>query len=647
MLLILLSVILGLALLGFLITSKTEKKPKGLLKLDSLAGIVSENPKWYLPFSILGVLFAFIFNLIIYAFYSLTVTFHYFVVVLQWIYDNILVVLISVFYKMLLMFVALWKWAFDKLIIPFVNLIYEIILMILDVLLMILRIAKHYFVVIPIELLLHAIRAVIPTLKWSSYRKSLVVVSVGMLLVALTEFAGFILSMPIIGEIGLFLSMVAVVSWVVGLVSFDSHKAGRKAAFFSGGLVALTVLLLSFTFGINLIDDMFHWAFSWTGIWTGFWYSPSMISITLAVIIAVTLVFMTSVGAIYTNEIIDKVSYRKRISGFAREAFKRAWTFILQPVFIGVVGIFILMVPYLLLNFSADNLNKLVDFAVSDKGRKLNVELKKNTISNEIEALLSDASITEEAFVKYLDTLEKEKQIRLEQSENERYAAYFKSEIPKISLGASAVMPPSELAKIIKDLQKAINDKIASDIKKSTELNNSLSEMKMDTSSYYMNEQITAFELSIARSEMLNKSLLKSMNEELDFRKSCQLKYALTLLFFLIGKTFIFGLLITLIVNLFGYSVKPIYDMHSSNFLVDEVKLAQEKNRLQPWIGMLLLALLLTYFLGFNSLDAIKGMKIPNMLNRIDSTEVSKDNSSVSSQEALEQGIAPEGNFNP
>ncbi|NBX38708.1 MAG: hypothetical protein EBR54_04745 [Flavobacteriia bacterium] len=261
------------------------------------------------------------------------------------------------------------------------------------------------------------------------------------------------------------------------------------------------------------------------------------------------------------------------------------------------------------MNFSAGNLDKLVDYVVNENSKRLKVELQKNTVSNKIAGSLTDTTINDADFVKIIDTLETEKQLKLKQSENERYANYFKSEIPKIDISAFPVVTSSQLDKEIKDLNKKINDKISVDSKASLESAKMLAQMKNE-SYYYSYEQIKVFELKMSRTNMLNKSELKSMKDELSFRKSCGLKYGLTLFFFLIGKALIFGLLLTLIINLFGFSVKPIYDMHTSNYLADEVKSTQEKNRLQPWIGILLLGLIIGLFLG-NGFGKISGYFVP------------------------------------
>ncbi len=596
MLYISLGAFLGLALIGFLVASQNNENPSGLLKIESLSGHVSESPKWYLPFSVLGICLGFLFNLVVYSFYTLSVAIRYLAIVIKWLYDNVIIVFTAVLYRILMMFVALWKWFFDKLIIPFLNAVYEIILLVLDVLLMVLRIAKHYLLIIPIDILLHSIRAVPPALKWANYNKSFIVVSIGMLCIAIFKFIGFLAEMPLIGDIGLYLSIVALISWVVGLVSFGSHKEGRKAAVFSGTLIGLTIAILLFTFGINQLDDLHGWG----GTWAGFWYAPSVLSILIAIFIGITLAFMTSVGAIYANSNVDHLSYKDRITGFAKATFDRAWTFSLQPIFVALVGGILLILPYILVDSSAKGLNEIVNEVTSSQNEQLEKSLNENSMAQKINGLLRDTTISETQFKKCIDTLEVEKDLTLRKNENLVYSDFFSREISKIGLDVSPVMANDSLNRKLENLEKSIA-KLKSDEKKRVKEDSEISTQMSDTA-IYTKAQLAVHKLQMNRSVLLYNSSLKTSEAELTFKSSCKSKYASTLFFFLIGKSLIFGVLLTIVVNLFGFSTKPIYEMYSQNYLVEEVKAAQSANKMQPWIGLLLIGGLAAFLLRGNSI---------------------------------------------
>ena len=106
----------------------------------------------------------------------------------------------------------------------------------------------------------------------------------------------------------------------------------------------------------------------------------------------------------------------------------------------------------------------------------------------------------------------------------------------------------------------------------------------------------------------MRQSQIASAKSELNYRESSNMKYNITYLLFLLGKAVLFSVVLTLLVNTYAYSVKPIYDMHNSSYLVSEVKALNAKDRMQPWIGILLIvALSGGYFMGGSYVDTLWG----------------------------------------
>ena len=81
------------------------------------------------------------------------------------------------------------------------------------------------------------------------------------------------------------------------------------------------------------------------------------------------------------------------------------------------------------------------------------------------------------------------------------------------------------------------------------------------------------------------------MEESLKANESADLQYKVTYLLFLLAKGLLYSILLALIVNLYAYSVMPVYQMWQGSYLVSEVKEATAKNPHQPWVGLLIIGL--------------------------------------------------------
>ena len=562
--------------LGYILSHQKNETPTGLLKMQRLSDVVSENPSWHLPIVIIGMFLSFVYNLGIYGLHFLRFFLWYAGFILNWIYENI--------------------------ILPVVKVLYRIAVLMVDLLLMLLRIVINYFVNVPINVFLSVIKSVPHVMKWSNYVRSLKILTLGFVGYALLEFLGFLIDQPMLGMIGGPFCLAIALTWIVGLTSFDSHAHGKKAAIFAVSVIGLILAIAALIFGTNQLDSVHGWG----GVFAGLWYAPSVIGVVSIILLVLTVAFITNVGAIYINTNGEGKGFKDRIRGVAVDAFARSWYFIWQPIFVLIIGGIVSLIPYYLLTVSSDNLHeKVVSSVMSSKKSDLEKELKANTISDRMDWIMND-TLTDKEFNACLDTLEKESDLRLRLSENERYSGYYQNTVPLRAI-PSAVQSKKDREQELKNLKDSRKKRDEEKKKSLKSLDESLKVQKADTMA--TEESIQILTTQRARTEKLYNSLLSSADQEISYRESCGFKYSLTYLLFLLGKAALFAILLALIVNLYGYSVLPVYSMHSSSYLAGEVQSANQKDPLQPWVGLLIAGLLAgSFYLGGDILTKFKGM---------------------------------------
>jgi ABC-type multidrug transport system fused ATPase/permease subunit len=595
-------------ILGYIAATQRKETPAGLLKMNTLSDVVSENPSWHLPIVVLGMFFSFLFNVGIYSIH---------------------------FIKIILDYIGfIFKWIYDKIILPIGKIIFKIIVLIVDVLLLILRLLNRYFINIPIEIFLSVIKSVSPVVKWSSYFRSLKVIVLGFTAYAILEFLGHLFDLPLIGKIGGPFCIAISITWVVGLVSFDSHLKGKKAAFFATSVICLILLISGFVFGPNQLT-LIH---GWSGVITGLLYAPSVLGIVSIFLLTLTVLFITNVGVIYVNTIGESESFTSRIKGVVKDAFSRCWYFLWQPVFVVLIGLIISLIPYYLTHFSNSNLQtNIIDPILQRKDGKLNEMLELNTLKL---SLMND-SLTDQEFKACLDTIKTKNDLQVESKENKRYREYFKSNIPLRSVPV-AVLSNSKLKEEISKLKEEKSE-LRSELKKA--LKELKSELK-DIQSYGDAAELARKNKQITRTKQHYNVLISSKISEISFVESCKTKYNLTYILILLGKAILFSVVLTLLINLYGYSVLPIYQMHSKSYFASEIKSANEKDRLQPWVGMFLIALIMVaiffssgYKNIFNSLTEL--FKTENVKSNISEIKEKIEPKVEAEKEIVEEVVAP------
>ena len=137
------------------------------------------------------------------------------------------------------------------------------------------------------------------------------------------------------------------------------------------------------------------------------------------------------------------------------------------------------------------------------------------------------------------------------------------------------------------------------------------------------------------RTDKYYNSEIAGLQAKIKYQEGNSIRYNLTYLFFLLSSGILYSILIALIANIYAASVKPVYEMWSSNFIVEKVNEARSKNSYQPWVGILLIGLLALGSGGFGS-KSINGIKMMLMSKEISDTTFTGDADDL---EAREQSI--------
>lgn len=95
------------------------------------------------------------------------------------------------------------------------------------------------------------------------------------------------------------------------------------------------------------------------------------------------------------------------------------------------------------------------------------------------------------------------------------------------------------------------------------------------------------------RADKFTSAHISGIEATISYQEGNSLRYNLTYLLFLLAGGILSSLLIALVANIYAASVKPVYAMWTSSFLVEKVKEARSKNPYQPWVGLMLIGLLL------------------------------------------------------
>ena len=655
-------VLIPLSLIGYMISKGANEDPQGLIKYEQLSAAVSKNPTWHLPIVIIGVLMSFIINLltniVLYALFAVMFILSrvvdllkWIVEIIKWIYTNILIYIWELIKKITMMLI--------DLVVRIIKIGVQMISYIIEVIVMAVKIGVRYLVTIPLDILIAVINGVSGTLNLNFYYRTAKVLAIASLAAGLLMFIGHIVGQEVIGQLGSPFILAIALTYVVGMVAFDSKDSGKKAAMFALSVSGLIIGIMLLLFTLNQLDGIS----SWGGVFAGLWYAPSVLSITLVTILLITVVFITNVGAIYINTDGANLSFQDKLKGSIAQSFNRSYSFILQPAFSLAIGTLIVAIPYFLLNNSAQVLkDSIVGPIVSSNGESLAKDLEKNQIKVQQENLTNNSEISQSSFDSSIVNLGTELELETKISENKRYDSYLSSAITNgISFGIvpilSAKSIQDEIDKSRDEMNSLTNEKaealktieeeiIAAESLKSEQMAKSDTALlrKDTTSANYYTEQATVsgeniekLKMKLDRTEQFMAAHILGIDARIKYQGGNSLRYNLTYLLFLLGGGILSAVLIAFLANIYASSVKPVYEMWKSSFIADQVKEARSKNPLQPWIGIILIA-----FLFGGSLLSNINSEFPKFKELTDSVsinnnrEVSNDPSDIASPQTEE-----------
>lgn len=589
-------VVLALPILGYIISKWLNQEPKGLVKHDLMSNQVSQNPSWHLPIVVIGYLLSFLINIVVYSIFSISFLLLKTTQLIQWIYNNII----------------LHVW----------NAIKYLCTMIWDTIIMIIRIFIEYLIKTPISILIKVINSVPYTLKWDNYFNSYKTIAIGSIISGVLIFSGYLSGIDIIGTAGSPFIFAIALTWIVGRVSFGSKQHGKKAALFALSVIGIITLLAVFVFSSNQLDAIYNWG----GPFTGFLYSPSVFLIVVAIILLLTVVFITNVGAIYINKNGEGNSFKQNLKGVINQSFNRSWLFIIQPLSTISVSFIIIAIPAALLYFSSTTLNSsIVNPAINNKTSTLLKEIDNLKISKN---LIEDDQISQADFDKSIENLKVKNRIEINIQENTRLSSYFNSALTSgISYKVKPIMTFDEINSNIDRLKenKSKKEKQKTEIIKS--IDNSIESMMSYSGGD--NESINKLKISKTRIEKYYNTEIAGIDEYIAQEETNKSWYSVTYFLILIGSGLLFSFLLSLFANIYAASVLPVYNMWESSFIVNQFKEAKAKNEYQPWVGLMLLNTLFIVMFAMGSVKLIIKNKFNNQNSNIENIQNGDESNSM------------------
>lgn len=584
---------MALALGGYILSKWMSKPPQGLIDRDALAQRITQESSWYAPLSIIAIAMSVVYNVGVYALFLLleATTF----------VTNFVYKWVSVF--------VLWLW--NEVFKPSIWMLVKVI--------------YHYLISWPFQLLLTIIHSVPATLNRSSYTKVFWPTLYGACASAILVFVGYLTDQQLLIEYGPLFSLTLALVWIVASTIYQRNDAAFKSLRFSLILMAILIAIFGAFYFMNFFDGHTKWG----GVASGILHAPNVFAAALILLSVLSLVYLTNVGVIFSNEqLSDKWS--DNIYNYIKAAFKHSLAFIYQPILVVIVSVVIIILPWAILEQSADFATEnWVENRLSAKSKSINDELDKVQVLDKVTHLINPDSTKNEAFDAALASLENELSLRYELSENKRYADYLSGALVFGSNDLKPMMTAKEFdAKIkadtdaldelrgfkkafdasYKDQIEALNDQIV-DINATINSNPDLAEFYMPMRNNLKSTSKTLtitqerhqrfFEAQIAATQKVNERFAANW-----------LRYSLTYLFLLVAKYVLLAVVIAFIFNLYAHTVKPIYDAHNGSRIVAAIDEERSRNNQQPWLAWLVLAALVVVYFQWNSLSATTSSQV-------------------------------------
>lgn len=584
---------MALALGGYILSKWMSKPPQGLIDRDALAQRITQESSWYAPLSIVAIAMSVVYNVGVYALFLLleATTF-----------------VTNFVYKWVSM-IVLWLW--NEVFKPSIWMLVKVI--------------YHYLISWPFQLLLTVIHTVPATLNRPSYTKVFWPTLYGACASAILVFVGYLTDQQLLIEYGPLFSLTLALVWIVASTIYQRNDAAFKSLRFSLILMSILIAIFGAFYFMNFFDGHTKWG----GVASGILHAPNVFAAALILLSVLSLVYLTNVGVIFSNEqLSDKWS--DNIYNYIKAAFKHSLAFIYQPILVVIVSVVIIILPWAILEQSADFATEnWVENRLSAKSKSINDELDKVQVLDKVTHLINPDSTKNEAFDAALASLEDEVSLRYELSENKRYADYLSGALVFGSNDLKPMMTAKEFdAKIkadtdaldelrgfkkafdasYKDQIEALNDQIV-DINATINSNPDLAEFYMPMRNNLKSTSKTLtitqerhqrfFEAQIAATQKVNERFAANW-----------LRYSLTYLFLLVAKYVLLAVVIAFIFNLYAHTVKPIYDAHNGSRIVAAIDEERSRNNQQPWLAWLVLAALVVVYFQWNKLSATTSSQV-------------------------------------
>lgn len=584
---------MALALGGYILSKWMSKPPQGLIDRDALAQRITQESSWYAPLSIVAIAMSVVYNVGVYALFLLleATTF----------VTNFVYKWVSVF--------VLWMW--NEVFKPSIWMLVKVI--------------YHYLIIWPFQLLLTVIHTVPATLNRPSYTKVFWPTLYGACASAILVFVGYLTDQQLLIEYGPLFSLTLALVWIVASTIYQRNDAAFKSLRFSLILMAILIAIFGAFYFMNFFDGHTKWG----GVASGILHAPNVFGAAIILLSVLSLVYLTNVGVIFSNEQLS-AHWPDNIYNYIKAAFKHSLAFIYQPILVVIVSVVIILLPWAILEQSADFATEnWVENRLSAKSKSINDELDKVQVLDKVTRLINPDSTKNEAFDAALASLEDEVSLRYELSENKRYADYLSGALVFGSNDLKPMMTAKEFDAKIKadadaldelrgfkkafdasyeDQIEALNDQIV-DINATINSNPDLAEFYMPMRNNLKSTSKTLtitqerhqrfFEAQIAATQKVNERFAANW-----------LRYSLTYLFLLIAKYVLLAVVIAFIFNLYAHTVKPIYDAHNGSRIVAAIDEERSRNNQQPWLAWLVLAALVVVYFQWNSLSATTSSQV-------------------------------------
>lgn len=564
-----------LPLLGYILSKVYGRVPKGLIDRGQVSKKIAENATWQLPLTVLGILFSFIYNFIICGVFFVSEVVNF--------VTNLLILIVKFIYKWI-KFSLIW--------------IYENILS--PTLIFLLKNIYYYLILTPFKILLIVINSVSSSIKWNGFKSVLLPSMFGSIAAAVLYFVGHLFESEFIGLVGVVASMVLTLSWIVASIVFNSKSASIKTVKFIGVVLGVIIGIFVLLHTSNRLDA----TVAFGGAFAGLLHSPTVLGVSLVLIISIGVLFFTNVGVMYINTTTEsKVS--TNIKEFVFESIKRFWLFLLQPLFVGLISIVVLFVPFVILKSATGvSSDTIVNPHMNEKSSSLSKEYKLFLTSDE--NLFDLQNVSDKQFKLELDSLKEELIISNDKSEIDIYKGYLSKVadllvIPSPIRSADSLELDEKLANEILAKTQAELKQLNKDYKKSLknlELNSE--DIKKNIPAIYSQIDLDLNNKTIADTKKINKRanefytlIIDQMKEQVVNVEGRGFRYGLAFFFYLVSKAIIYSLLVALLFRLYAYTVKPVYDYYQDNYLINTFEQERSKNPNQPWLGWFIIILVI------------------------------------------------------